>query len=205
MKKDGTEVTPLAVDQLQPRQIAVDNTSVFWTNSEQVMRVDKDGTNLELVVQAERSSYDLAVDAANVYWTDHSDETINVVPKTGGVPTALVEGVAFPLYLTIDSMNVYWTMGSANGLAARAPLAGGTFVPISLEFTHCTGVAVDGSHVYWGVQGSVKKALKDNGPPVTMLEGPFSAHGVAVDQTHLYFTHQGQADTANGSLFRIPK
>ena len=80
---DGGTSVQLAGGQSGPRAIAVDSTSVYWTEQGTpsgagetvggaVMKVGLDGTGLTTVAACQNWPYAIAVDATSVYWTDTS-------------------------------------------------------------------------------------------------------------------------------------
>ena len=85
----GTGGTPttLASGQNVPWAIAVDATSVYWTNNNlnggqgAVMKVALDGGTLTTLAVGQNESYGIAVDATNVYWADYGDGSVRKIAK----------------------------------------------------------------------------------------------------------------------------
>jgi hypothetical protein len=105
---------------------------------------------------------------------------------------------------------VYWSNNDSDGSIGRANLDGGgvtqSFVPGPIDFA--CGVAVDGSHVYWGIRdgNAIGRANLDGSSPnpafITGITGPC---GVAVDGSHIYWanlagTTIGRADLSGSNV-----
>src|SRR5512142_2421367 len=66
-----TRPVQLASRQSSPLSIAVDTSSVYWTNADggTVMKVSKAGGTPKSLASGQNNPYGIAVDATNVYWT----------------------------------------------------------------------------------------------------------------------------------------
>jgi hypothetical protein len=124
----GTPVT-LASESGFATSIAVDSTSIYWTD------------------------YGPSQDATN------TNGLVLKVPLGGGAPTTLASGQHDPSAIAIDATSVYWgnagTQGEAyaDGSVMKVPLGGGSPVTIASGQGSVQGVAVDATSVYWTTQG----------------------------------------------------
>jgi hypothetical protein len=194
-----------------PTGIALDETSVYWTEEDLssgtrgVQRCDIANCNAQPTLLAYFRNWPtgIAVDATRVYWAE--DYNIRSCSKTtcanlttllyGGNESTkpkLVQGA-----IAIDAENVYWI--GANGLDAGT---GGVVNRCAKSASSCTptvlatldapgGVATDGVDVYVTASTSVVKCATTGcgGSPTVLApgesNGPSSA---ALDKTNVYWT-----------------
>jgi hypothetical protein len=85
-------ITYLATNQQIPRELAVDDANVYWTNfgDGTVVRVPLGGGTATILASGQNQPYGIAVDAANVYWTTSvTNGSVMTVPIGGGTPVVL--------------------------------------------------------------------------------------------------------------------
>lgn len=124
----GGTPTTLASESGYLTSIAVDSTSVYWTD------------------------YGLSQEATN------TNGLVLKAPLGGGTPTTLASGQHDPSAIAVDATNVYWgnagTQGAGytDGSVVKVPLGGGSLVTIA-SGQGVQGIAVDATSVYWTTQG----------------------------------------------------
>ncbi|HEY8090124.1 MAG TPA: hypothetical protein VIF09_19820 [Polyangiaceae bacterium] len=132
--------------------IAVSGGRVFYvatkgqTGDSGLYSVSIDGGAVTEVLPppADGSVAAIAVDCASVYYS-LTDGTVGKVPIAGGPPVVLATGARDVLQIAVDAANLYF--GDATGIA-YVPTGGGAVTTIPGTSWY-TGLAVDGSFIYW--------------------------------------------------------
>ncbi len=171
----ATEAAPpltLASGRIQPAEIVVDDTYVYWVEfgaDGGVYRTRKDGSDLGAVTTVAAHQdfpVDLGVDDAGVYWATQSASglplgspdagTIMRAAKDGsGVPATLLSQVGFPNRVALDDTRVYFTLEIVgNGAVWSVPKTGGAVLVHASGIDFPGGLGVDDAFVYFTVEGS---------------------------------------------------
>jgi len=167
--------------------IAVDDTWVYWTTRDAIMRVPIGG-GMQTTF-ASTSAVTIAIDANDVYWT--SGNAVQKAPRKGGNATTVVAGPAAG-GIAVDGVNVYWT-DVRGGTVTKAAKAGGN--PTVLATGQSAGsLALDATNVYWtnfnedAPGATVMTVPIAGGTPTVLashLQGPY---GIAVGRSSVYWT-----------------
>jgi hypothetical protein len=183
------------INNLSAGALAVDATSVYWSNGN-VMKVPIGGGEVTTLAVAQAGA--IAVDKTSVYWADTA--AIMKISIGGGSPTTLVAAQAGPI--AIDATNVYWGDGGA-GTIMKAPIGGGNATtlagaetsPGSLTIWQSpSAIAVDATNVYWtnfsqdSTDATVMKIPIAGGGVTTLASGLQGPYALAVDTSSVYWT-----------------
>lgn len=207
---------PLVGGQGKPRGIAVDATTVYWTNvggDHSVMKVAKTGgTPVKLGVPPAPLSPELVtIDDQTVYFSA-SDENAAIgspstkimkVAKAGGAVAALAENLRNVDVLTSDATHLYWVING--NTVYRMPKTGGAPQALVTGYSMIESLVLDESDLYFaGAKGKslpVVKAPKTGGA-ATELVANTNTRALAIDADGIYFLKRAGADL---SLHKIAK
>jgi hypothetical protein len=156
--------------QADPAGIAVDSTSVYWTNSSggQVNKIPIGGGTVTPIATGQMNPGGIAVDSANAYWADYNDGTIHAASIGGnGTVSPIASSLVNPVSVALYNGNVYWTNSeqgnSGAGNVGFATTAGyGVVYTVGSSYLPWNLVVV-GNTLYWtsnsdGSQGLVFSA-----------------------------------------------
>jgi len=217
---DSSVPVTLADGQRHPMAIAIDGTTVYWTNAGQaandgeVKRVPRDGgTPVKLPSKRARPSGLVVHDGGDgaglqIYWLDDGSETIYTAPADSGPQheVKLLEYQGTRSAITAFGGMVYWT--TSTGLILSFPTIGGE-LPQALATGQQDPIAITahGESIFWldRRQDPDKDAVmrSANGLVSAVAMDPGSTTGLAVDSTHVYWT---VADgDASGAVKRVSR
>ncbi len=102
--------------------------------------------------------------------------------------------------IAIDAKNAYWTASGSVFSTPLAPSDAGALTVASSSSGAPSGVAADGTHVYWTDlnEGTVMRAKIDGASVVTLASGQKTPTSLALSAGTLYWTNQGSVDPMTG-------
>ncbi|MFT3768852.1 MAG: hypothetical protein QM820_25695 [Minicystis sp.] len=202
----GGTVVDLAMSQIDPHYLAIDNANAYfttWQSNGQSGAVKKvaitGGATTTLSTFLVTAPAGLVVDMTNVYW-DAGD--VNAAPLGGGnativAPYAMSEN-AFGLAL--HGSNLFWVGGSGTGRDVRSvTTSGGAVVLVSdyIQGSIVGGVAVDAMNVYWSVDSTLHKTARSTGATSPLASAAQMGRGVAADAHDVYWC-------TNAGVLKVP-
>ncbi|WP_437523112.1 hypothetical protein WME79_33380 [Sorangium sp. So ce726] len=205
----------LATDQVQPADIKIDATHVFWANQGvagendgQVMRAPIGGQEEPVAIAAGQAApFGVAIDEEFVYWTNREGGGSVVRARkdsNGNGPfTTISDGGGTTHALAVDETHVYWTVRDDIGKVMSAPkdsTGEGPFTTLATDQGQVREIAVDATYVYWTTSrtGNVMRVAKTGGEPTVIASGQGNPRGIAADATGVYW-----ADPTSPNVMRM--
>jgi hypothetical protein len=200
----GTATT-LASNQMGLGGLAISGSTLIWTTCPKcltnlqgtgdIVSLPTSGGTPTVLAPMQDNTGSIVANTTDVYWTAAVDGDIMTIPVTGGTATAVYKNVNAPTDLTIDATTIYW---NANAAIVKGPIGGGTRQRVSNAPGNTFNVAVNGSGVYWVVEGgsdtlgSIASAGldQDGGAPTTLADKQ-TPLWIAADATNVYWPNGG--------------
>lgn len=193
------------------RGLAVDTQNVYWIGDTTVQSVSLNGGTTRILITGSNPTVAIAANATDIFWIEHVccagdlPSRINKVPKGGGPPTLVTEGMYEARTLSLDSTTVYWGEGRHLfvGRIAKAPISGGppTTVLSGIGKGTSAPFTVGDTGIFLAGHEEIKKVPTDGGPLVETIYwklGSSYLWGAVTDDVFVYFI------TGNNDLLKIP-
>ena len=193
------------------RGLVVDTQNVYWIGDTTVQSVSLNGGTPRVLVTGNNQTIAIAANAADIFWIEHVccagdlPSRINKVPKGGGPPTLVTEGMYEARTLSLDSTTVYWGEGRHLfvGRIAKAPISGGSPTTVLSGIGKGTSApfTVGDTGIFLAGREEIKKIPTDGGPLVETIYwklGSGYLWGAVTDDGFVYFI------TGNNDLLKIP-
>jgi hypothetical protein len=123
------------------------------------------------------------------------------LPKTGGMPTVLVEHRAHPGAIAVDATGIYWSEYpylSQGGGIFRAALDGSGVTQLASD-ERASGIAIDADNLYWSNDGAILTVPKSGGDVTTLATGLAGPAGIVEHGGNVYWAEQPPQDASIGS------
>jgi hypothetical protein len=168
-------VVALADSQFLPNSLAIDQTSVYWTNAGRgaygsVAKVNIGGGAVTTIAPLRDAPASVAVDLESIYWVE-SVRALMSTPLSGGALTTLATSSV--KNIALDAHVIYWpTGGVVDGAIESVPKVGGLPTTLLSGLSSPTNIAVDSGTLYWNEDyGALLRMPTASGLPVTVVSG----------------------------------
>lgn len=170
---DGGSWTTLADNQASPSAIAVDATSVYFTDSGDasigyvngsVQKVPLSGGTATSLATGQIGAVALAIDSRNAYYANGVGGVVASVPLDGSATfTTLASNEEQIVALAADGSSIYWTTSATSGSVTtgavrKMPIRGGVPATVASNQDVPEGIAFDGTSLYWADAANVDNA-----------------------------------------------
>jgi hypothetical protein len=209
----GNTPTVVASGLCLANQIALDDTSVYWSSYYGVMKCAKSGCGSSPTTLASVSAGGLAIDSTSLYFFDLHAGAVEKVALAGGPIVVLATGLNLPFQLTADATRVYWTdMQGGYVQACSKEGCGSSPTVIAAGQTALVGVGVGGGNVYFTNSNPLSLGAVLSCPvgscaaPSVFAGQESNPIGFAVDAAGLYWyvTDDGSSNAGTGQVLSCP-
>ena len=158
----GRSILVLYEGQENPLSLAVDDTHVYWTTSNdftqpdgQVRRASKNGGDIEDLKTGQTAPSSLSLNGESAYWftTVEGNATIHRATKSTGDSQPFFASLEAMLGLAASDQALYWT--DLTNAIWRMSVNGASVVPIVLDQNNPSAVTVDATGIFWLNAGHV--------------------------------------------------
>ena len=206
---DGGAITTYATGQTYPNHVAIDSTTVYWTNGGnpgEVMKETVSGgpTTPVTLASSQYIPSGIALDSTWVYWTGNVGpgevSKIRIDGSNAGTTDVIESAQNYPPALALSGSNVYWTTQSNPATVLTASINGGPITTLATPGGNdiLYPLTVGPTGVFWADESttSVLSVPLTGGNPTTITSTIFG-RGLVADSTYLYFT-------SYSAVYRVP-
>jgi hypothetical protein len=211
----GTEVTLATVPGVTPSGLAIDTSTVYWTESDhQLMAVAKTGGTVTPLVTSGVGA-PVTASGGSVYFVPQSGNGVSKVAADGGAPIALAM-TGSPVDLVVVANDVFWADATGHIAFTSASAGGAPTVLVSpdpdagpgeyVSDTIYQNITTDGTSLYWprgagSYPGAIMSLPVQGGSPQVVVNiGTDNPASVATSGNSVYFLDV----TATSSLVTVP-
>lgn len=192
-----------------PFGIAVDTTSVFWTERSGTVAkaLKSSGTPVPLATNRSGDPYRIDLDADRAYWNELTAGTIQSVAKTGGMIAQLHHDNAAGV--RIVGSTAYWP-NVVSGTVHWVSVSGAGLTTLVAGLNEPQEVTANATHAYFTHRGAMPAAGALGRIPVPsgmvtwLASGLCDPFGVAIDATHVYFSERCNGTAGRGTIRKVP-
>jgi hypothetical protein len=205
-------IMTLASGQPGPASVAVDQTSVFWTNfagSGFIRSANKlDGTGVKDLAPSS-TSWSLVIDSTDVFWTNLQG-SVKRIAKSGGASATAIPGESIPWDVSLSESEVFWTARQGGTIRKVAKALSGTPVSIVSGLVNPLGLFIHHDRVYWveavdftgsecpTAVGKVSSANLTGGDLKVHAQNQACPTRIFAEGTDVYWTNAG---TVSGGIY----
>jgi len=163
--------------------MAVDDESVYWLNSEYISKVSRNGGAPTLLASELKDSKAIALYGRDIYVaTSHQ---VLKVPVDGGVPRTLTSSSSAIHDIAVNSEGVFFATDDS---IMKVPRGGNAPIELATPPIGDKQLAVDDAYAYWGSPEGVMKVPLAGGLPITFSKHPYGAAALTATNKAIYWS-----------------
>lgn len=206
---DGSGVTATFIaDPVNPVDIAIDDTYVYWCDEEAIGRAKLDGTEANSsFITTPSDAISMAVNDTHIYWVNEGANSIGRANIDGtGATNSFMTGLKDPFYVAVNDTHIFWSDFEESAVG-RAKLDGTEkIVKFVSGMTTPNGVAVGKAYfvdpterIEFLGSGGVDVSVTDLGSGIALVK--IDTPDLAVEGMGV-IVHEGVGGTARGTAYK---